>query len=179
MGWRRRLLLTLALLAGACAMPPRMLPPSTEPVAGAYRFWSCDKPCAFTAEPTQETRLTSLVLFAEPFDPGPRAVDPVLRAEKAEARAVNACWSGGPPPGAGPGVGETVAVGQWRLGPDGVVLLTLASSPKAGSVLHLSVLGDQITGVIETWSCEAGCKQGWYAVDGVRIGKPTRERCGL
>ena len=67
--------------------------------------------------------------------------------------------------------------GTWRLDPDGVTRLVLAAKPDSGAVLHLSIQGDTITGSIETWSCQAGCKRAWYAVDGVRIGKPALDRC--
>jgi hypothetical protein len=149
------------LLAGACAMPPRVLPPSTGVINGAYRLWSCDKPCAFTEEPTKETRFTTLVLFAEAITPGP---------------AVNACWAGDVPPYAAKADGSS---GSWRQDADGVVRLVLDQAPDHGAVLHLSVQGDAVTGSVETWACKDGCKQAWYAVDGVRVGKPERSRCGL
>jgi len=156
-----RPLLCTALLAAACAMPPRVLPPSTGAIGGAWRLWSCDKPCAFTEEPTKHSRYTTLVLFAEPVIAAP---------------AANACWTGDVPPYAATADG---AFGSWRLDPDGVVRLVLAARPEAGSVLHLSVQGDTITGSVETWSCKGGCKTAWYAVDGVRVGKPDLARCGL
>jgi hypothetical protein len=155
------------LVMSACAMPPRVLPPSTQPVIGAWRFWTCDKPCAFTEEPTQETRLTTLVLFGEPpgFVPQGQA-------------AANACWVGDLPAGVPQEPGAGARTGTWRLDPDGVIRLVLAAAAGAGAVLHISVQGEALTGSIETWSCKDGCKQAWYAVDGVRIGKPALERCG-
>ncbi len=164
---RSPLLLVVVLLAGACAMPPRVLPPSTQPVAGAYRYWSCDKPCAFTEEPSRETRLTTLVLFERPPGFGLPGT-----------REANACWLRERAPGAERESGDGVGVGQWRLDPDGVVRLVLEQRPEAGAVLHLSVQGEAVTGSVETWSCSGGCKQAWYAVDGVRVGRPALERCG-
>jgi hypothetical protein len=151
-----RVLVLAVSLAAGCTMPPRVLPPSREPVAGAYRFWSCDKPCAFTEEPGKQTRFTTLVLF--------------------EGAGAGACWSGEVPPYAAKAQG---ASGAWRLDPDGVVRVVLDQRPDQGAVLHLSIQGDAVTGSVETWTCAGGCKQAWYAVDGVRVGKPEQSRCGL
>ena len=174
----------LAALAG-CILPPRVLPPSTLPIAGAFRLWSCEKPCAFTEDPLPDTPLLTLVLFERSLEIGPERLG-AATIERYGAHTlrpdwpVDACWTLPPPNGEAAIPGVSTALGHWKHEPDGVVRLTTLTTPGAGAVLHLSVQGDTVTGSFERWSCATGpCRHDWYAVDGVRIGPPDLARCQL
>ena len=181
----RSLAMALFAAAAGCTFPPRVLPKSTLPIAGAYRLWSCDKPCAFTEDPLPDTPLLTLVLFERSLELGEQKLD-AATVERYGARTlrpdwpVDACWSLPPPAGEPAVPGVHAALGHWKHDQDGVVRLITLTAPDAGAVLHLSVQGDTVTGSFERWSCAAvPCRHDWYAVDGVRIGPADLARCLL